>query len=94
MADQGIRTAGNNIVISPAGRQVLADANTPRGINLSKIKPNIENLNKFQMGNKNKMQIYLYIYILQQPSLVPGLVLFITSTCFTSLLSCISGLVV
>jgi hypothetical protein len=48
MADQGIRTAGNNIVISPAGRQVLADASTPRGTNLSKIKPNIENLNKFQ----------------------------------------------
>lgn len=48
MADQGIRTAGNNIVISPAGRQVLADASTPRGTNLNKIKPNIETLNKFQ----------------------------------------------
>ena len=48
MADQGIRTAGNNIVISPASRQVLANASTPRGTNLSKIKPNIETLNKFQ----------------------------------------------
>lgn len=48
MADQGIRTAGNNVVINPASRQVLADINAPRGTNLGKIKANIETLNKFQ----------------------------------------------
>jgi hypothetical protein len=48
MANQGITSAANNIVVNPAGRQSLDTPVSPRGFSLNKIRPNIETLSKFE----------------------------------------------
>ena len=48
MANRGINSAANNIVINPASRQTLDTSSAPRGFNLDKILPNIETLTKFE----------------------------------------------
>ena len=48
MANRGINSAANNLVINPASRQTLDTSSAPRGFNLDKILPNIETLTKFE----------------------------------------------
>ena len=48
MANRGINSATNNIIINPASRQSLVTSNAPRGTNLTQVKANIATLTKFE----------------------------------------------
>lgn len=47
MANRGINSAANNVVINPASRQML-DSISPRGFTINKIKSTIDTLTKFE----------------------------------------------
>lgn len=48
MANRGINSAANNLVVNPASRETLINASSPRGFRLDKIKSDIETLTKFE----------------------------------------------
>lgn len=48
MADRGISTAAQNIVINPASRDLLANTAAPLGVSIDKFKSTISTLTKFE----------------------------------------------